>query len=183
MGGVSSLGLMACERSVYRREEEQKDDILDLGPVRNLLYTQIHIPIKSVLLFRDIDGWSAISTRCSYNGCDLTFQEPTLFCPCCQSSFSLEGNPYAGGSATVPLPWLELSYKEGHLYAHPGKVVPKKNRFTTPEIEAAIRKLKLQIRDPSIASEARIPDAVMGGQNREEDGPMFVDGVPDLAEP
>ncbi len=183
VGGVSTLGLMACERRVYRREEQQKDVILDLGPVRSLLYTQIHIPIKSVLLFRDIDGWSAISTRCSYNGCDLTYQEPTLFCPCCKSSFSLDGFPYAGGYATVPLPWIEVSYKEGHLYAYPGKVVPKKQRFTTPEIETAIRKLKLQIRDPSIASEARIPDSVQGKRDPEDDGPMFVDRAADLAKP
>jgi len=183
VGGISSLGFLACERSAYRREEEQKNVALDLGPVRNLLYTQIHIPIKAILLFRDIDGWSAISTRCTYNGCDLTFQEPTLFCPCCKSSFSLDGDPYSGDYATIPLPWIEVGYKEGHLYAYPGKVVSKKKRFTTPEIESAIRKLKLQIRDPSVSSEARIPEAVLGGTGEEDEGPMFIDGAPPLAEP
>jgi hypothetical protein len=183
LGGVSSIGLMACERSIYKREEEQKDLELDLGPVKTLLYTQIHIPVKAVLLFRDIDGWSALSTRCTYHGCDLTFQEPILLCPCCKSQFGMDGQAYAGGVATRPLPWVEVNYKHGHLYAYPGKVVDSKKRFTTPEIEAAVRKLKLQIRDPNIASEAKIPDALLGSRAEEDEGPMFIDGAPDMAEP
>lgn len=183
LGGISSVGLLACDRSVYRREEEQKNQELDLGPVKNLLYTQIHIPVKSVLLFRDIDGWSALSARCTYHGCDLTFQEPVLLCPCCKSTFSLDGQPHADGVATVPLPWIEVGYKDGHLYAYPGKVVSKSKRFTTPDIEAAVRKLKLQVRDPSISSEAKIPESLLGARDPEEDGPMFLDGKQDLAEP
>lgn len=183
LGSLSLIAFGACERSRYVREEAQKEVELDLGPVRGLLYTQIHIPIKSVLLFRDIDGWSALSTRCTYNGCDLTFQEPVLLCPCCKSQFSLDGVPYSGSDASVSLPWIEVGYKKGHLYAYPGRVVKKETRFTTPEIEAAVRKLKLEVRDPNIASEARIPEALLGQKDLNDNSPMFIDAPAPLAEP
>ncbi len=177
----SVLFLAACERHRYVREKEQKEVELDLGTVKDLLITQTHIPIKSILLFRDIDGWSALSTRCTYEGCDLTYQEPILLCPCCHSTYDAgTGLPYSGSSASRALPWVEVSYREGHLYAHPGKPVDRKWRFTTPEIEEAVRKLRIQIRDEGV-EQVKIPKALMGKRGLDEEGQMFLEEQPKYA--
>jgi hypothetical protein len=85
---VSMFGL-GCERHRYVRPAGE----LDLGAVKDLLYTRVHNHVKAVLLSRDADGWSALSTRCTYRGCDLTFQEPVLLCPCSKTRFALDGRP------------------------------------------------------------------------------------------
>jgi Rieske Fe-S protein len=130
LGTLASFFCIACERHKYIREEEQKEMELDLGPVKELLFTQTHLPLKSILLYRDINGWSALSTRCTYEGCDLTYQEPILLCPCCFSTYDMfTGLPHEGSTATRDLPWFEVTYKAGHLYAHPGKRVDRKWRL------------------------------------------------------
>ena len=134
--GLSGVSLISCERQKYIRPEAD----LDLGPVKSLLYVKTHVPIKSVLVFRDVDGWHALSTRCTYDGCDLTYQEPVLLCPCCRTRYTLDGVPYQGGKARRNLPWVELSYRDGHLHSNPGKFKNPNWRFTSPEIEEAIRK-------------------------------------------
>jgi nitrite reductase/ring-hydroxylating ferredoxin subunit len=181
MGLGSALLLTACERHKYIREKEQRDAELDLGPVKDLLYNQTHIPLKSVLMFRDIDGWSCLSTRCTYEGCDLTYQEPILLCSCCHSTFDINsGLPHTGSHAARPLPWLEMSYREGHLYAHPGKPVDRKWRFTTPDIEEAVRKLKIQVREEGVES-VKIPKALMGQRGLDDEEPMFLESQPKYA--
>lgn len=178
---IMCLSILACERHRYERDKEQKEVSLDLGPVKELLYTQTHIPIKSVLLFRDIDGWSALSTRCTYKGCDLTYQEPILLCPCCGSTFDFSGEPHQHSKASHPLPWMEVSYKSGHLYAHPGKPVKSSWRFTTPEIEESVRKLKIQVRDEGVSDTVEIPKTLMGERGLTREGPMFVEEQPEYA--
>ncbi|HMO17817.1 MAG TPA: Rieske 2Fe-2S domain-containing protein [Oligoflexia bacterium] len=178
--GSISFGLLSstigCERHRYDRKKEQKGIELDLGPVKDLLFTQTHVPTKAVLLFRDINGWVALSTRCTFHGCDLTYQEPVLLCPCCKTPFEIEtGRPYQGHTATRPLPWIEVSYKEGHLYAHPDREVKSDWRFTTPEIEEAVRKLKVQIRDEGISDNIKIPKSLMGKRGLDEERRMFLE--------
>jgi len=176
-----TLMLLGCERHRYDRTSEQSEVELDLGPVKDLLYTETHIPSKSVLLFRDINGWSALSTRCSYHGCDLTHQEPVLLCPCCSTPFDLNGVPYSGYTATHNLPWMEVSYKAGHLYAHPGKEVSKTWRFTTPEIEESVRKLKIQVREEGVSDNIKIPKSLLGERGLDDEGQMFVEEQPKYA--
>lgn len=181
-GTLLSTLLIACERSSYFREKEEINAELDLGAVSSLLFSQLHIPEKAILLFRDIEGWSALSTRCTYHGCDLTFQEPILLCPCCKSAYALTGDVYSGGKASRALPWVTVGYRDGHLYAYPGKVTDSKQRFTTPEIEDAVRKLKVQIRDTSVAAGVKVPDALLGQKGEDSEGPMFLEEKQVLAE-
>lgn len=181
LGVGATLLLAGCERHRYVREKEQASAELDLGPVKELLFTQTHIPIKSVLIFRDIDGWSALSTRCTYEGCDMTHQEPILLCPCCHSTFDMtRGLPHKGSKATQALPWLEITYREGHLYAHPGKTVKSDWRFTTPEIEEAVRKLRIQVREEGVEN-VKIPKALMGQRGLDDEGQMFLEEKPKYA--
>jgi nitrite reductase/ring-hydroxylating ferredoxin subunit len=176
------LGLSGCERHRYDRPAGE----LDLGAVKDLLYDVSHVREASVLVFRDIDGWSVLSTRCTYIGCDLTYQEPEmaqgtalLLCPCCRTRFRLTGDPYEGWPATVPLPWLDVYYRDGHLYAEPGRPKPRSFRFTTPQIEEAILELRKRIKDRDIISEVKIPEVLLGKGDGEVGG-MFLEDDPNL---
>jgi nitrite reductase/ring-hydroxylating ferredoxin subunit len=176
--GLSSLAFtLGCERHRYIRPEAE----LDLGAVKELLYSMTHVPIKSILVYRDVDGWSALSTRCTYDGCDMTFQEPVLLCPCCRSRFTLDGIPYEGVTATRTLPWVDVYYREGHLYANPGKIKEKKWRFTTPEIEEAIRKLRKEVKREDLDDEVKIPN-LLQGEGDKEVGMMFLEEDPNLVQ-
>jgi nitrite reductase/ring-hydroxylating ferredoxin subunit len=185
IGGFLTLLLLGgCKRHKYIRSEAQKGIELDLGTVKSLLYTVVHIPLKSVLVFRDMDGWRALSTRCTYEGCDLTFQDQqqVLFCPCCKSAYNTSGRPFEGSKASTNLPWMEIFYKEGHLYARPDKVVDEKYRFIDPQIEAAVRKLKMQVRDEKVADGTKIPESLLGSKDMDDEGLMFLEKPPEVSE-
>jgi nitrite reductase/ring-hydroxylating ferredoxin subunit len=169
------LTFSACERHRYIRPAAE----LDLGAVKELLYSTVHVRSKAVLLYRDVDGWSALSTRCTYRGCDLTHQEPVLLCPCCRTRYDLSGKPHQGWPATHPLPWIDVYYKDGHLYANPGKVRSPSWRFTTPEIEEAIRKLKKRVKLEGLKDEVVIPE-VLKGKGDGTFGTQFLEDDPNL---
>ncbi len=176
--GAASLvptGLIGCERHRYIRPPGE----LDLGTVRELLYNVVNVRQRAVLVYRDTEGWRALSTRCTYNGCDTTYQDPILLCPCCRSQFDLEGRPLQGSKAKIAMPWMEISYRDGHLYADPGKVVAPTYRFTTPAIESAIAKLRERIKDESISDETKIPEILLGSGTGEP-GQMFLEDDPEL---
>ncbi len=169
-GAALLLFPMGCERHRFIRPADE----LDLGPVKELLYSRVHIPEKAVLVYRDVDGWAGLSTRCSYHGCDLTYQEPVLLCPCCRTRFGLDGIPYPNSVAKRPLPWIDLYYRDGHLYGNPGVVRPAKFRFTTPEIEEAMRKLRAEVHIEQLADELHVPE-FLKGKGDEEPGVMFLE--------
>lgn len=172
-----AASIVSCARHRYNRPAGE----LNLGTVRELLYSQVHLRSQAVLVLRDTDGWSALSTRCSYEGCDLTFQEPVLLCPCCHTRFNLDGTPQPGWPATRPLPWIEVYYREGRLYADPGKVKPASYRFTTPEIEEAVRKLKERVKEEGLIDEVKVP-GVLKGEGDREYGQMFIEDDPNAIE-
>lgn len=173
--GVGALGLSACDRHRYIRPAGD----LDLGTVRELLYSVVHVRNRAVLVYRGADGWQALSIRCTYDGCDCTYQDPVLLCPCCRSRYDLQGRPLKGQSARHPMPWMSISYKDGHLFADPVKLVNAEYRFTTPEIENAIRSLRERIKDEGIGDEAKIPEILLGSGTGEP-GQMFLEDDPEL---
>ena len=167
---AASLSLLsACERHRYIRPVEE----LELGEVKNLLFTRTHSRKRAVLLFRDAEGWSALSARCTYRGCDLTYQDPYLLCPCCQTRYTLEGIPLPGSPATHPLPWLDVYYRDGFLYASAQKLHDKSWRFTTPNIEEAIRELRLRTKEMG-GEDVEIPE-ILKGKGDGEPGQMFIE--------
>lgn len=168
---------ISCNRHRYIREAEE----IDLGAVKDLLYSRNHLRSTGVLLFRDVDGWAAMSSRCTYMACDLTYQESILLCPCCKSIFGIDGIPYQDSLATVSLPWLELFYKDGHLYVNtdPAKEKPSSWRFTTPEIEEALRELKERVKAESITDGLEIPKVLLSEYDKEIGG-MFLEDDPNL---
>lgn len=168
---ASSAMLAGCERHRYERPCEE----LDLGPVKSLLYRRVHMRNQAVVVNRDIDGWSVLSARCTYIGCDLTYQEPVLLCPCCKTRFDLNGVPYAGWSATVALPWCDVYHRDGHLFANPCKHRSPTWRFTTPEIETAIRELRKHIKTEGLGDEVKVPEVLLGASDGEVGGQFLED--------
>ena len=172
-----AFALSSCTKHEYIRPAGE----LELGKIKDLLYTVVHVRNKATLVYRDDKGWRALSLRCTYSGCDLTYQPPVLLCPCCRAEFSLEGKVYAGSSATVDLPWMEMSYRDGSRYANPGNIKEDSYNFTLPAIEQAIQELRQRVKAEAVSDNARIPDILMGkGDGENEPGSMFLDADPTL---
>lgn len=159
--------LTGCKRRYERPYGE-----LYLGPVSSLLYTQQFVRDRAILVFRDDEGWSSLSTRCSHEGCELSYQDEQLVCMCCGSYFSINGR-VKKGPATEALPWFEMRYGDGGLYAISGKPVDAKYRFTTPELSQALNRLMDRIEKDGGRIGGRIPQELLGEKDPEFGGRIF----------
>lgn len=146
--------------------------IYDLGQVKDLLYTQQLLREFSILVVRDEGGWAAMSSRCSYDGCDLSYQSSSFVCMCCQSVFRFDGRP-TSGPARQPLPFFQMSFRDEHLFADAGTVVPAPTRFMTPELSQALIRLDERLRIEGARPGARIPEALLGKTGTEDPTLMF----------
>lgn len=162
------LILPACKKSFTRDEE-----FVDLGKIEELLQPLQHLPQSSALVTLDEGGWAAMSTRCTHEGCGLSLHEGNLLCSCCRSVYDLNGKVLKGPTSK-DLPWMEITFENGHLYAHPKKVVDQKYRFTNPKITESIKKLLSTVKEFGTHKPREIP-AVLLGQEQDIPGPMFVE--------
>lgn len=166
---VPSVVLTACERKFVR-----PGGLHDLGAVKDLLSGKQHIADRSILVYRDDNGWAALSTRCTREGCDLTYQPETLYCHCCDSLFSHTG-AVLRGPATMPLPWYKVFYEDRHLYADSGEMVDANFRFTNPAIEQAIQELlKAEKTEETTVRPNEIPKVLQGIKDRRTLDTMFI---------
>ncbi|HWS98496.1 MAG TPA: Rieske (2Fe-2S) protein [Candidatus Methylomirabilis sp.] len=90
-----------------------------LGPPEQFLAgSETPFPDNNLVLFRDDDGFYAISTTCTHLGCTVARSAEGFACPCHGSRFDPQGN-VVGGPAPRPLPWLEVSRAaDGELIVH-----------------------------------------------------------------
>ncbi|MBL7663226.1 Rieske 2Fe-2S domain-containing protein [bacterium] len=146
--------LFSCKRK-YKRPAEQ----LDLGEPRNLLAPQQYLKHASILLFKDDRGFSALSMRCSYDGCDLTDGDQALTCSCCSSRYKLNGQ-VTRGPAAENLSFYEINFQEGHLFANSAKTVNQNYRFLSKELDELIKSLKFA--PGETPSSVAIPDPLLG---------------------
>ena len=81
-------------------------------------------------LFRDEQGFHAISSVCTHLGCVVAHTEGEGFaCPCHGSRFSTDGS-VVGGPAPAALPWLQIAVSpDGQLQVNAETQVPKGSRF------------------------------------------------------
>jgi cytochrome b6-f complex iron-sulfur subunit len=63
---------------------------------------------QNLVLFRDDEGFYAISSTCTHLGCTVARSKEGFACPCHGSQFDNTGS-VIGGPAPRPLPWLEVS--------------------------------------------------------------------------
>jgi len=141
--------------------------------VQDLLYGQQIVRDRQMLVIRDAKGWAAMSTQCSHDGCALSYQDKYFLCMCCGSVFDHLGNVHRG-PAKETLPYLKVRYADGNLYADSGRTVEPTDRYTTPEIEAAIKQLADRIKREGAHSGKAIPDILLG-KGDGETGPMVED--------
>ena len=155
---LATLFVSGCRKRNFDRPAGQHD----LGEIGALLYAKQHISEHALLVFRDSKGWSCMSTNCTYEGCDLTIQEADLYCSCCNSHFAYTGEVLAT-PARRDLPYFEIYFKDNHLYADTSKAVGADYRFTTPDIESALERLGVKIREQGMyEGGSKIPDILLG---------------------
>jgi cytochrome b6-f complex iron-sulfur subunit len=63
---------------------------------------------QNLVLFRDDEGFYAVSSTCTHLGCTVARSKEGFACPCHGSRFDSTGS-VVGGPAPRPLPWLEVS--------------------------------------------------------------------------
>ena len=84
---------------------------------------------QNLVLFRDDEGFYAISTTCTHLGCTVARSKEGFACPCHGSRFDSNGN-VVGGPAPRPLPWLEVSRAaDGDLIVNADNEVPQGTRY------------------------------------------------------
>jgi cytochrome b6-f complex iron-sulfur subunit len=81
-------------------------------------------------LFREEQGFHAISSVCTHLGCVVAHTEGEGFaCPCHGSRFAADGS-VVGGPAPAALPWLEIAVSpDGQLQVNAETTVSKGTRF------------------------------------------------------
>ncbi len=103
------------------------------GPVRRFklgapeqfdLGSQTAFAEQNLVLFRDEEGFYAISSTCTHLGCTVAHSKDGFACPCHGSRFDRNGR-VVGGPAPRPLPWLEVSRAaNGDLVVNADNEVP-----------------------------------------------------------
>jgi nitrite reductase/ring-hydroxylating ferredoxin subunit len=160
------LFLPGCRQNYERPYGE-----FDLGDVGQLIYDMQFVRDKAMLLFRDDNGWSVLSTRCTHEGCELSLQEDNLLCMCCGSTFSHRGLVQKE-PARRNLPWYRLRFADNHLYALAGEEVDSSYRFTTPELTKALEKVGERLKE-GVRPGGRIPEILLGTGDGESSGPIY----------
>jgi len=83
----------------------------------------------NLVLFRDDEGFYAISTTCTHLGCIVSYAKQGFACPCHGSRFDSRGR-VVGGPAPRPLPWLEVGRAaDGQLVINADTEVPAGTRY------------------------------------------------------
>ena len=109
----------------------ESDSRVKLGrPKRFAAQSATYFPKHRLWLFRDEQGFHAISSVCTHLGCIVDRKDDGRFeCPCHGSKFDARGG-LTGGPAPSGLVWVELSVSpEGQLVADTLKKVPQGTVF------------------------------------------------------
>lgn len=105
--------------------------VFKLGdPSQYAVGSATRIEAGNFLLFREEQGFRAISSVCTHLGCIVAHIEGEGFaCPCHGSRFAPDGS-VVGGPAPAALPWLEIALSpDGQLQVNAEAQVPKGTRF------------------------------------------------------
>lgn len=98
-------------------------------PDRFPLGSATRIPGRNVWVFRDEEGFYAISAVCPHLGCIVDRGESHFTCPCHGSDFDAQG-AVLSGPAPGPLPWFEIRlHPSGDLLVDSGARVPPGSRY------------------------------------------------------
>jgi len=101
-----------------------------LGPPEQFAVgTETAFSDKNLVLFRDDEGFYAITSTCTHLGCTVARTKEGFACPCHGSRFDSRGR-VVGGPAPRPLPWLEVSRSaNGDLVVNADNEVAEGTRY------------------------------------------------------
>lgn len=143
-----------CQRRFVRPGGEHQ-----LGELKDLLRKRTVLRESGFLVFRDDQGWSVISSLCTYDGCNLTYQGKGFLCSCCGSRFTEQGGVLNGPTQEV-LPWFEIHFADNRLFTDSAKIVDQNYRFTNAEVETIVSQLMSQ---GATTDEApKVPEVLLG---------------------
>ncbi|HEY3070038.1 MAG TPA: TQO small subunit DoxD [Gaiellaceae bacterium] len=92
----------------------------DLAPGQALVYPD-PIEGRSDILIRADDGTlTAFSAICTHAGCEVTYQDGLLLCPCHGGVFNAQTGAVEGGPPPTPLPARQVVERGGKVYAARG---------------------------------------------------------------
>ncbi|MCC6933996.1 MAG: hypothetical protein IT292_12230 [Deltaproteobacteria bacterium] len=171
------LTIVFLVRTFFAPSYVRPAEIIDLGEIRYLLDPKTHLRDKSVLVFFDEQkGWAAMSTRSTINGCDLTFLDRALFCPCSRIFWYHDGRP-ASGQTAANLPFFKLYYekfddgqgmkieKKMHLLANTSEIVGASDQsvyFAPEAVMKAIPKIREINELQQVNSAIKVPPILRG---------------------
>ncbi|HXY10932.1 MAG TPA: ubiquinol-cytochrome c reductase iron-sulfur subunit [Terriglobales bacterium] len=101
-----------------------------LGPPEQFAVgTETAFADQNLVLFRDDEGFYAITSTCTHLGCTVARTKDGFACPCHGSRFDSRGR-VVGGPAPRPLPWLEVGRSaNGDLVVNADNEVPEGTRY------------------------------------------------------
>ena len=101
-----------------------------LGPPEQFAVgTETPFTDQNLVLFRDDEGFYAITSTCTHLGCTVARTKEGFACPCHGSRFDSRGR-VVGGPAPRPLPWLEVSRSaNGDLVVNADNEVAEGTRY------------------------------------------------------
>ena len=101
-----------------------------LGPPEQFAVgTETTFADQNLVLFRDDEGFYAITSTCTHLGCTVARSKEGFACPCHGSRFDSRGR-VIGGPAPRPLPWLEVSRSaNGDLVVNADNEVQEGTRY------------------------------------------------------
>jgi nitrite reductase/ring-hydroxylating ferredoxin subunit len=152
----ATLPFLACNK-----EYDRPSKTVELGFVKDLLQPVQILRDKGMLVFFSDRGWRTMSTRCTYDGCELSIQDRALLCTCCKSIFTLAGNVLRG-PAVKDLPYYSLNYKEEKLFAEVGDEISATEHFLDPALIDVLESVRDQLKSNKARYGESIPEALMG---------------------
>ena len=129
---AAGAGAVGLGRAVIPRVTPDPSQKFKIGIAQDFPKgTTLNFDDEHVVVFRDADGFHAISTVCTHLGCIVSYEGKKGFeCACHGSTFGADGS-LQKGPAPSGLPWLEMSVlPNGQLAVNKAQNVPAGTKLT-----------------------------------------------------
>ncbi len=132
LGSATALGLsfIGMFRFFYLKVFYERSRIVKIGRPEEFAEGSVRMFVQyRFFLYRDYEGFYAISAVCPHLGCVVRRSEGSYECPCHGSKFNDDGT-VARGPAPSPLKWLHVTRSaDGYLVVNLEKSVRAGTRF------------------------------------------------------
>lgn len=120
----------ACVVGCTKPQQQPTHLRISLGSLEQFSGPEVVRELERVFVRRDAQGWSALSLKCTHQGCLVLPESASgLRCPCHGALFSWAGEVLTGPPPRA-LPFLRLSIDAGELFLHPSEEVSRDWRLS-----------------------------------------------------